>query len=91
MYQVEKDLTLSEQSWRKVEIFFLGFTAHGALRYDVLDKNDGRRLIHVYMRPWKKEVEAFQGKRSIVFHYSEGIDGSSPHYLLSKILNFLMW
>ena len=92
-YEVDRNLTVKSDSWRDVSVYFCGFTANGSLRYDILDEtvNVGKRIIRIYIIPAKKTVRAFQGRRKVEFVWSDAVDGNAPHYLIQKILNFLMW
>ena len=91
-YEVNSKLEVTSTSWRKIKINSLGFTAHGSLRYDVIDTRTEQKIIRVYIDPKNSVIKAYQGKhREITFKYSQGIDGSQPHFLLEKVVNFLMW
>ena len=92
MYQVETDLSLSDQGWRKIKIKNCGFTNSGALHYNVVDQKTEEKIIKIYIYPSVKTVKAFQGRhRKVTFTWSDGIDGNSANFIIQKIINFLMW
>ena len=91
-YEVNSNLDLVSQGWRKIQVKYIGVTKNNSNKYLIVDDKDLNVIIKIFINFNNKTVTAYQGRyRKLQFKFSEAIDGNRPEDLLNKIINFLMW